>query len=155
MNITLPSAALANDESISSINTFISAAEATFLASTTVLITNAISNGLFKVEPFLIPFVTSTYVNSVFQPLGYVVSFPIFPFNCGFEYPDFPCTAPAGFPEVLGNTWFPWNCNCGCDCGPPRISISWAQLPVGEIFFELETGGNIELEDSTDLLILE
>lgn len=130
MSITLPTASVANTDSAASRATFTANAEAVFLASTTVLINNAISNGLFQVAPFLIPFITSTYVRSIFEPLGYVVSFPIFPFNCGFTYPDFPCLAPANFPEVLGNTWFPWNCDCGCDCGPPRILISWPPFPA-------------------------
>jgi hypothetical protein len=123
---TLPTASAALTASQATVASLMVTAEATFVASATVLINAAIANGLTQVEPFMIPFLTSTYVTNYFTPLGYVVNFPIFPFNCGFPgYPYAPCFV-AGFPEALPPGYETWNCNCGCDCGPARIQISWA-----------------------------
>jgi hypothetical protein len=126
MPITLPNAATALTGSQATLTALMANAEATFVASTTVLINAAIANGFFQVQPFLIPFLTPTYVTTYFTNLGYVVSFPIWPDNCGYPgYPYEPCFAPPGFPEVLGNDYHNWSCGCGDDCGPPRIAISW------------------------------
>lgn len=127
MPITLPTATTANTDSNATIAALTTAAQTTFIASTTVLINNAINNGLFQVEPYLIPYVTSSFVTTYFQNLGYTVSFPIYPFYGWGGY--HPCFAPAGFPEVLGNDWMNWSCGCGNHCGPPRISISWEPTP--------------------------
>jgi hypothetical protein len=120
MPTTLPNAATANTNSNATIAALTAAAQANFIASTTVLINQAINNGLFQVQPFMVPLVTSAYIISYFQTLGYTVLFPIIP-SGPYEF----CFAPAGFPEVLGNNWTNWSCNCGRSCGPIRIQISW------------------------------
>lgn len=120
MSITLPNAATANTDSNTTITDETTAAQTNFIAYVTVLINDAISNGLFKVEPFMVPLVTSDYITTYFQGLGYVVTFPIIP-----PGPWNPCFV-AGFPEVIPPGWVSWNCTCGCNCPVPRIRISWA-----------------------------
>jgi len=154
MTIVLPTQADANVGSQNAINAEITAAQAVFMASTTVLINNAINNGFFQVQPYLIPFVSSTFVTTTFQALGYEVLFPIYPF---YGYPGYhPCFAPAGFPEVLGNDWVNWSCTCGNSCTAPRIQISWGPpvIPV-ESFLLLMDGNVLELMNGPGGLLLE
>lgn len=120
MAITLPTASVANTDSNANISAETIVAQTNFIASTTVLINNAISNGFFKVEPYIVPLVTSDYITTYFEALGYSVLFPIIP-----PGPWNWCFVPAGFPEVIPAGWTNWSCNCGCNCGPPRIRISW------------------------------
>jgi hypothetical protein len=122
--VTLPDASTANTDSNATLTADIAAAQAAFIASTTVLINNAISNGLFQVEPYIIPFLNISNVTTYFQGLGYTVLFPIIP-----PGPWNPCWPAAGFPEVIPSGWFPWGCQCGCE-GPPRIQISWPPFPT-------------------------
>lgn len=124
MAITLPNAATANTDSLATIVAETAAAQAAFIANATVLINQAIANGLFRIEPFMVPLVTSTYITTYFQGLGYTVVYPIFPFCCTQWNPCFV----AGFPEVLPPGYVPWNCGCGND-GRPRIQISWPPAP--------------------------
>jgi hypothetical protein len=118
MSITLPNASTANADSVAATAAATTAAEAAFVANATVLINDAMALGLFKIEPFMIPLVTSDYIATYFQALGYVVLFPIVPvdpFNPSFI---------AGFPEVLPPGYvIPGNGDN--DLGPPRIRISW------------------------------
>lgn len=79
MSITLPNAATANTDSAAINTADVAAAEATFVADTTVLINQAIQNGLFLVQPILPRLVTSAYVTTYFTALGYTVLFPIYP----------------------------------------------------------------------------
>ena len=123
---TLPNASTANTDSNANIASETATAETAFIASTTVLINNAISNSLFQVEPFLPLLVTPAYVTTYFTNLGYSVLFPICGgCNCSGNsgYPYEPCFV-TGFPEVLPPGYIPWNCECGYD-GPSRIQISW------------------------------
>lgn len=119
MSITLPNASTANTDSTATNTADVTAAEVTFVADTTVLINQAIQNGLFFVEPVLPILVTSAYVTTYFQALGYVVTFPILQYN-GYN----PAFVP-GFPEVLPpgylNPFFDHAYQ-----GPPRIKISWS-----------------------------
>jgi hypothetical protein len=124
--VTLPTDSEANAESMATITAKIAVANAEFIASTTILITNAISNGLFQVEPFVIPFLGIATITTYFQGFGYTVVFPAsFGCNCNGNsgYPYEPCFI-AGFPEVLPPGYVPWNCQCQ-DCGTPRVKISW------------------------------
>lgn len=128
---TLPTASTANTESNATIAAETATAQTAFIASTTVLINTAISNGLFQVEPFLPLLVTSAYVTTYFTGLGYTVLFPICGgCNCSGNsgYPYEPCFV-AGFPEALPPGYIPWNCDCGFN-GPARIQISWPPFPV-------------------------
>lgn len=120
MSITLPNAATANTDSLAATAAATATAQAAFVASATVLINQAIALGFFKIEPFMVSLVTSDYITTYFQALGYVVTFPIIP-----PSPWNPCFV-AGFPEVIPPGWISWNCTCGCDCLPPRIRISWS-----------------------------
>lgn len=131
MSVTLPNASTATTDSNASITAATTAAETAFIASTTVLINQAISNGFFQVQPFLPLLVTSAYVTTYFQGIGYTVLFPICGNNCGngsWGWDDgccgSPCIGPAGFPEALPPGYVPWNCACGYS-GPARIQISW------------------------------
>lgn len=119
MAITLPNASTANTDSTDTNAANVTAAETAFVASTTVLINQAIANGFFMIMPYLPFLVTSSYVTTYFTALGYTVTFPIIP-----PGPFNPCFV-AGFPEVLPPGYTPWNCGCGFT-GLPRIQISWS-----------------------------
>lgn len=120
MSISLPNQATANAESLAATAAATAASQAAFIASATVLINDSIANGFFQIEPYMVPLVTSSYITTYFEALGYTVLFPIV--NPGpYEF----CFAPAGFPEVLPEGWTNWSCNCGRSCGPVRIKISW------------------------------
>ena len=121
MAITLPNAATANTDSTAEIAAATAANQASFIASATVLINQAIANGLYQVEPYMVPLVTSDYITTYFQGLGYTVTFPIIP-----PGPWWPCYAAAGFPEVLPPGWTNWSCGCGGNCKPLRIRIAWS-----------------------------
>lgn len=123
MSVTLPTASAADTASNAAIAAATTAAQAAFVASTTVLINQAIGNGLFRVQPFLPILITAEYVTSYFQPLGYAVLFPICSNCCTWQECD-PCLMPANFPEVLPPGFIPWNCCPGFQ-GPVRIQISW------------------------------
>lgn len=116
MSINLPSAATANTDSTATNTADVAAAEAEFIAATTVLINQAISNGLFCVEPFLPLLVTPSYVSTYFTNLGYKVVFPIIPPG--------PYWPPIYIPEVLPPGYIPPN--TPMQIGPPRILISWS-----------------------------
>lgn len=120
MAITLPNQAAANAASLAATAAATTAAEAVFVASATVLINDAMALGFFKIEPYMIPLVTATYIETYFQALGYTVTFPIIPPG-PFDF----CFAPAGFPEVFPIGWVNWGCHCGRGCPPFRIRISW------------------------------
>lgn len=124
MSITLPTASAADTASNASIAAATAAVQAAFVASTTVLINQAIANGIFLVQPFLPILITQDYVTSYFQPLGYQVLFPICGSCCGGWQECGPCFMPANFPEVTPPGFIPWNC-CPDYQGPPRIQISW------------------------------
>jgi hypothetical protein len=118
MAITLPNASNADTDSQATNNANIVNAQNQFVAAVTVLINNAISNGLFFVQPVLPPLVTSEFVTSYFTNLGYTVTFPLLP-----SAPYNPAFIP-GFPEVLPPGYQDWN-------GPyynttiQRIEIAW------------------------------
>ena len=119
MSVSLPNQATANADSQATITALTTAAEAAFVASTTVLINQAIANGLFFVEPLVVPLVTPIYVTAYFQALGYTVLFPIIPtspFNPAFV-PGFPEVLPPGYQQPFAPT----------PPGPPRFRISWGQ----------------------------
>ena len=122
MSITLPDAAAAETAALAAQAAAIATAQASFIASTTVLINQAIAIGLPLVEPYLPVLVTSTYVIDYFTALGYAVLYPIYPPGpFGEFYPA------AGFPEVVppGNSY--WG---GIAVpGIPRIRISWGPVP--------------------------
>lgn len=121
--VTLPDASTAETEALAAQAAAVATAEAAFIASTTVLINNAIELGLPLVEPFLPPLVTSAYVTTYFTDLGYAVLFPIIPpgpFNPAFV---------PGFPEVLPPGYTSWG-GPNDYSGPPRIRISWGPIPV-------------------------
>ena len=128
MSITLPNATTANTDSNATISAETLAAQTVFVAAVTVLINQAISNGLFQVQPFLPPLVTSTYVNTYFTGLGYTVIYPVSGGGCGCNSQYNPCFV-VGFPEVLPPGYVPWNCECGYE-GPIRIGISWPPFPT-------------------------
>jgi hypothetical protein len=118
MSVTLPNAATANTDTNTSITAATTAAQDRFVADVTVLINNAITNGIFFVEPYAAPLVTPDYVKGYFEPLGYTVVFPLVP-----PGPFNPTLVP-GFPEVLpsdivGNGDLPGG------NGLPRYKISW------------------------------
>ena len=120
MSYTLPNASTADTNSQATIAAETTAAENAFVAQATVLINEAISNGIFMIQPFLPPLVTPTYVTDYFQPLGYTVTFPIIPvgeFNPAFV-PGFPEVLPPGYIPPFSNPNRPLP-------GPPRIQISW------------------------------
>ncbi len=119
MSITLPNASTANADAVAATAAATTAAQAEFVANATVLINNAMGLGQFQIQPFMVPLVTSDYVTTYFQALGYTVLFPIVP-----PGPWNPCFPPAGFPEVIPPGWNSWACGCG-QCGPLRIQISW------------------------------
>jgi hypothetical protein len=123
MSITLPDASDAETAALAAQAAAIATAEAAFIASTTVLINDAIALGLPLVEPFLPPLVSSAYVTTFFTNLGYVVLFPIIP-----PSPYNPAFVP-GFPEVLPPGYVTWG-GPGPYPGPPRIRISWGPIPV-------------------------
>jgi len=120
---TLPNATTANTESNATIAANVANAQTVFIASTTVLINNAILNGFFQVEPFIIPWLSVGNITTYFQGLGYTVNFPIIPPGPYDPY----CWPAAGFPEVVPENWFPWRCGCGV-CNTPRIEISWTEV---------------------------
>lgn len=121
---TLPTSTEANTQSNATITALTAAANTAFITSTTILILNAISNGLFQVEPYIVPYLSISTITTYFQGQGYTVTYPIFP-----PGPWIWCGAPAGFPEVLGNDWHNWSCSCGSNCAP-RIQISWPPFPT-------------------------
>jgi len=155
--ITIPSANDANLDSSGSITSAVTTAQNAFIASTAVLIQNAISNGFFQVQPYLPALVSPTFVATYFTNLGYTVLFPAAPgYGCNCHgnagYPYEPCFV-AGFPEVLPPGYVPWNCGCGYE-GPVRIGIYWTSVTT-ESSLLLETGDLFELEDGIDYLLLE
>jgi hypothetical protein len=123
MSIILPDATDAETASLAAQAAAIATAEAAFIASTTVLINDAIALGLPLVEPFLPPLVSSTYVTNYFTPLGYVVLYPIIP-----PGPYNPAFVP-GFPEALPPNYIKWG-GPGLYPGAPRIRISWGPIPI-------------------------
>lgn len=124
MPYTLPTASTANTDSNATLTANIATANAAFIATATVLINNAITNGLFQVEPYVIPYLDIATITTYFQGFGYTVTFPIVqpgPFQW--------CGIPAGFPGVVPPNWVGWNCGCG-GCGTPRVQITWPPFPV-------------------------
>lgn len=123
MSVTLPNAAEAEAAALAAQAAAVATAEAAFIASTTVLINQAIAIGLPLVEPVLPVLVTSAYVTTYFTNLGYSVLYPIYPPGpFGEFYPA------AGFPEVVppGNSY--WG-GVNFYTGLPRIRISWGPVP--------------------------
>lgn len=116
MSITLPDASTANTDTTAVNAAEVAAQQVAFIAHTTVLINNAIANGLFSIYPFLPPLVTPDYITTYFTNLGYVVTYPIIvpgPFDPPFV---------IGFPEVTPPGWTPWSQQ---NQNIPRIQISW------------------------------
>ena len=112
MSITLPNRSEANVLSAAALSAVTVAAQAAFIARCTVLINNATTNGLFKIEPYLVPNVTCTYVTGYFQALGYTVT----PSTLDNELdPE------TGFPEVAPDSDELYEFN--------RITISWEVTP--------------------------
>jgi hypothetical protein len=115
MSISLPDESTANAESNAATAAQIAAAEAEFIASTTVAINQAIGLGQFFVEPILPPLVTSAYVTTYFTGIGYTVVFPIIPPG--------PYNAPVYIPGCVPPGYIPPN--TPMQPGPVRIQISW------------------------------
>lgn len=155
MAITLPDQASANAASAAAAAAALASAQSQYIASVTVLINNATKNGFLRVQPYLIPPITSAFVTSYFEALGYTITFPAFADGCNCSgnagYPYIPCFV-AGFPEVLPPGYIPWDCECGFP-GPPRIQITWG--PPVENFLLLEDGSVLELEIGPGALLLE
>ena len=139
MSYTLPPAEEANTESVAADTAFIAAANAAFIANTTVLIINAINNGFFQVEPFVIPYLSIPTVTEYFQSYGYTVLYPI--------VPPGPFEAMVLQPQVIPPGYIPPN--QPQSPGYPRIQISWPSggLPPG--FLELEDGFLFLYEDGS------
>jgi hypothetical protein len=117
----LPDADTAKTESAATLAAAIATAEATFVAQVTVLIDNAIANGLYCVQPYLDPLVTSDYVTGYFSapPLNYVVLYPVYPlypYNTMIEVVQ-PQVLPPGYQQPYTQNQYD---------GPPRIQISWS-----------------------------
>jgi hypothetical protein len=152
MAVILPPQSEANNSTTNNILANIATANANFIASTTVLINNAIANDFYEVEPFIIPFLSIPTVTAYFQALGYTVTFPIIPPGpWGMFYPA------AGFPEVVpgGSTYWagPFN-----NSEAPRLEISWAGVPtppIAQSFLQLESGDLFLLEDGISGILLE
>lgn len=149
--IILPPQSEANNSTTEAILAKIAAANANFIASSTVLINNAITNDFYEVEPFAIPFLDINAITTYFQSFGYIVTFPIIPPGpWGLFYPA------AGFPEVVpgGSTYWagPFN-----NSEPPRVKISWAPAnpPIAQSFLQLESGDLFLLEDGIGGILLE
>lgn len=158
MAITLPPYSQANDLTATGIAAKIATANATFIASATVLINNAVNNGFYQIQPFVIPYLSISTVTTFFESYGYNVLFPsTFGCNCDGNagYPYEPCFV-AGFPEVLPPGYVPWNCQCN-ECGTPRVTISWNSItpPAAYSFLLLESGDVILLENGVDGILLE
>lgn len=119
----LPTASVANTNSTATRTAETAAANAAFITATTILIDNAITNGLFQVQPFVTPFLSISTITTYFEGFGYTVTFPIIP-----PGPFNPCWLPAGFPEVVPENWVPYGCQCGCV--PPRVGIAWPPFPT-------------------------
>ena len=154
MSYTLPSQAEANSQSSAAYLNAQAKAYAAFIANATVLINNATANGLYEVQPFVIPFLNIPNVVTYFQNLGYTVLFPIVP-----PGPFLWCGPAAGFPEVIPPGLSPYGCQCWYP-GPPRIQISWSVYPPTPAvsWLWLETSGNgdlLLLEDGIDGILLE
>ena len=118
MPITLPNASTANADSVAATAAATTAAQTSFIANATVLINDAMALGYFKIEPFMVPLVTSDYISTYFQALGYTVLFPILP-----PVPFDPAFVP-NFPEVLPPGWTAWSDTIDVRSAP-RIRISW------------------------------
>jgi hypothetical protein len=144
--LVLPTASEANAQTLAVIADLISTANATFIASTTVLIVNATSLGFYQVFPFVINWLDIPTVTTYFENIGYTVTFPICP-NGPFEL----CGPAAGFPEVIPPGYRGWNCGCS-GLGRCRIKISWTSV---EGFLQLETGDFFLLEDGVSFIELE
>ena len=102
MSITLPNASTANTDTNSNITAETTAAQNAFIANCTVLINQAIANGIFFIEPYAVPLVTPDFVTAYFEGLGYTVLFPLVPpgpFNPAF-IPGFPEVLPPGEPPM-------------------------------------------------------
>jgi len=118
MSVTLPNEAAAHAAALAAQAAATTAAQNAFVANATVLINEAMALGQLFIQPYLVPLVTSDFVTTYFQALGYTVTFPIIPpgpFNPPFI---------AGFPEVLP-PGFTFNGNSNSNFGPTRIQISW------------------------------
>lgn len=134
-----PTGPEANTTTNANIAAFIAAANAKFIATSTTLINNAIQNELFKIAPYIIPYLDRTTIVSYFEGLGYTIYYTPCPLSwkaLGYVYKNL-------------NNWT----RCGCQT-PCRAYISWNTLPLpsyllleNESFFELEDGsGDILLE---------
>lgn len=115
MSITLPDESTANADTNANIAAQIAAAEAEFIANTTIAINQAVELGQFFIGPILPQLVTSVYVTAYFTGIGYVVTFPIIPPG--------PYWPPLYIPEVVPPGYIPPNTQF--QPGPPRIKISW------------------------------
>jgi hypothetical protein len=116
----LPNASTANTDSTATNSAAVTTAQDAFIANVTVLINNAIANGGFYVQPLSVPLVSSSFVTTYFENLGYTVVFPIipsYPYNPAF-IPGFPEVLPPGYQIPLYNTY--------AGLGPPRYQISWS-----------------------------
>ena len=123
MAITLPDASTANTESNANLEAQTVIAQNAFIANATVLINNAIANGLFQIEPYLVPLVSVEFVTTYFTNLGYIVTFPAQP-----TYPYNPDFVP-GFPEALPPGYITPLANAVPNDQAPRFAISWPPFP--------------------------
>ena len=115
MSYTLPTAATADAETLARNAAEVATANAAFIADATVLINNAISNGLFQVQPLVVTNTDIPTVVAYLRAQGYTVLYPI--------VAQGPYWAPVVIPEVLPPGYvYP---NQEFQQGPPRIQISW------------------------------
>lgn len=118
MSVTLPTASEATIESEAAIAAATTLAQNSFVAEVTVLINQAVINGLYFVQPIAVNLVTPAFVTGYFQPLGYTVLFPALPTflpNPAF-IPGTPEVLPPGYVPPYSDTQYQ---------GPPRYNISW------------------------------
>lgn len=122
MAITLPTASDADTFSQANNTAEITAVQNYFIANVTVLINNAIANGLFYVEPYSIPLVDPTWVSTYFTSLGYTVLYPLvptYPYQQPFPAAGFPGVIPPGYVSPMTNPFYDGT------GAPARYKISW------------------------------
>lgn len=136
---TLPDQSDANIAAAAAQAAAITAGNAAFIQSTTILIENAIANGLFTVFPSLGINVDYTVVSAYFTNLDYVVSVPPYP---GFGWPpiypapgwdgsfcDFGGFQNSGPPPAYPSPgWAAWQNYV--QSHPFKIQISWGPAPT-------------------------
>ena len=133
---TLPDQSDANAASFAAQTAAVTAGNAAFIQSATILIENAISNSLYAVEPFLPINVDYNVVAAYFTGLGYTVQLlPIGPFGWPPIYPapgwnGFPgffngAAPPPAFPSLEWESW-----QLYVQSHVVRTYISWGPPPT-------------------------